>query len=254
MRRAQKGFGPAAHWAISPNGSTVQGYTPTTFRKDAVDLDEVPTELYSKSDNRRFNRLMCKTDLVQWYIHEDGKKVEEDTKRAVKQLFDNNQDRLEKVFNYNWMNAKFKIGNINLSRALVPVNPNNIDIPKELIKPTILHSLGLSNLVEYENIPKYYLDQIQKIVAESNLDVRKIPSLLNYNQSQIDKRYRYLPILSGLTLDFIYITHALVQPQYRVSNLMEYTSQEKGQNVILTSICINLIRHCQEREKSPTTN
>lgn len=156
-------------------------------------------------------------------------------------MFDCSINWLSKVFNYNWSDVKFKIGNVNLSRSLIPVNPNDIDIPKELIKPSILHSLGLSNLIEYEEIPEYYLAQIKKVVAESNLDVRKIPSLLNYIQSQIDKRY--LPILPGLDPLFVYISHALLQPQYRIDNLMDESSSIKGQNLEVTSICLNLIKH-----------
>jgi hypothetical protein len=43
---------------------------PITMRKDAINLESVPEDLYSCSDNRRYKRVLCKTDAVQWYIHE----------------------------------------------------------------------------------------------------------------------------------------------------------------------------------------
>lgn len=38
---------------------------PITFRKDSIKIDKVPPELYTGSDNRRYKRLLCKTDTVQ---------------------------------------------------------------------------------------------------------------------------------------------------------------------------------------------
>lgn len=84
----------------------------------------------------------------------------------------------------------------------------------------------------------------------SNLDIRKIPNLLNYIQNQIDKRFRHLPVLSGMTPDFVYITHSLIQPQYRVQNVMEYSSEHKGQNKEITIVCMNILGFCQKMNYS----
>ena len=68
--------------------------------------------------------------------------------------------------NYDWGRVQFKIGTVSLQRMLIPVNPNNIDIPKDLVKPAIQHALGLSNVIEYNPIPPYYLNQSADFIFE----------------------------------------------------------------------------------------
>lgn len=217
---------------------------PITVRKDSIDLKLVPQELiFDRDDNRRHNRILCEKDLVTWYINSKVESKEED--KSITKLFDSNLKKFDLVFTYPWENTHFKIGHVLLSRFLVSVNPNEYDIPKDLIKPAILHSLGLSNLIEYNNVPDFYLEQIKSIVDNSNLDVRKVPNMLNYLQNHLDPRMRYLPVVNGMKPDFVYIAHALVQPNFRVENLMEESSPERGQNKEITEACINLIRYCQ---------
>lgn len=132
-----------------------------------------------------------------------------------------------------------------LCLCLEPVNPNNIDMPKKFIKPAILQTLNLDNMIEYVDVPDYYLDQVKQVLENSNLDIRSLPNILNYIVSQMDKRFRYLTILKGLSPDFIYIFHALLQPQYRASTLLSESSVEKGQNKSITELCINLLYYCR---------
>lgn len=221
---------------------------PITFRRDAINTNIIPKELIClTADNRRYNRVMCKTDLVQWYIHDHEVEQDETVVLAINKLFESNRKRLDVIFSYPWESAKFKIGDVSLSRVLIPVNPNDIDIPKALVKPAILNALGLSNLVEYDNVPEYYLEQIRKIIVESNLDVRKIPNLLNFIQAQVDPRFRFLPTITGLTPEYVYISHAIIQPQYRVTNIMEMASSKLGHNTEITMVCMNLIAHCTNK-------
>lgn len=116
---------------------------------------------------------------------------------------------------------------------------------KEFIEPSILQTLNLDNMIEYVDVPDYYLDQVKRILLNSNLDIKSLPNILNYIVSQMDKRFRYLPILKGLSPDFIYISHALLQPQYRASSFMADSSIEKGQNKSITELCINILYYCR---------
>lgn len=38
------------------------------------------------------------------------------------------------------------------------------DIPKEFKKNTIFHALWRSNMIEYTDVPDYYLNQVKKIM------------------------------------------------------------------------------------------
>lgn len=221
---------------------------PITLREDMVNIKDVPSELFcERKDSRRYNRTLCKLDMIKWYINNDHK-PDQNTIDIIEKLFSSNAKRYKIVSEYDLGGVTFKIGNVSLQRMLVSVNPNGIDIPKELIKPAILHALGLSNMIDYNPAPPHYLNQISKIVQDSNLDIRKIPNLLNYIQSQIDKRFRHLPVISGMTPEFVYINHALIQPQYKVQNLVEFSSEMKGQNLGITLICMSLIWHCQQNK------
>lgn len=215
---------------------------PITFKSDRINTELIPIELFSKvSDNRRSGRVLCKTEMIHWYIDN----VDENTEKvpSIIKLFEASSNKFKKVFDYPWEGVSFKIGNVSLSRALVPVNPNNIDMPREFIKPAILRTLNLDNMIEYVDVPDYYLNQVKKILEDSNLDIRSLPNILNYIISQMDKKFRYLPILRGLSPDFIYISHALLQPQYRSSALLSESSVEKGQNKSITELCINILYH-----------
>lgn len=140
---------------------------PITFRDDLIDKNDVPENLYSISkDSRRYNRTLCKLDMVKWYIH-NGVRPSEEIIRTVEKLFSSIKNKYKIVLDYDWAGVRFKIGTVSLQRMLIPVNPNSIDIPKDLVKPAILHALGLSNMIEYNPIPPYYLNQIHKIVQES---------------------------------------------------------------------------------------
>lgn len=136
---------------------------PITFKLDRINTEMIPPELYSNvKDNRRGGRILCKTDMVQWYvdnIDENNAKI-----ASVIQLFESSSKNFDKVFNYDWEGVSFKIGNVSLCRSLVPVNPNDIDMPKEFIKPAILQTLNLDNMIEYVDVPDYYLDQVKRIL------------------------------------------------------------------------------------------
>lgn len=217
---------------------------PITFKSNRLSTDLIPKEYYANiSDNRRSGRILCKTEMIHWYIDNIDENDEKEV--SITKLFESSSKKFEKVFNYPWENVTFKIGTVSLSRSLVPVNPNDIDMPKEFIKPAILQTLNLDNMIEYTEVPDYYLNQVKSILDKSNLDIRSLPNILNYIVSQMDKRYRYLPILRGLSPDFIYISHALLQSQYRASTLLSESSMEKGQNKSITELCINLLYHCK---------
>ncbi|CAB3232774.1 unnamed protein product [Arctia plantaginis] len=198
----------------------------------------------SVCDNRRSGRTLCKTEMVHWYI--DNVEENEEKAASITKLFDASISKYKKVFHYPWESVRFKTGNVSLSRSLVPVNPNNIVyLPKEFIKPSILQTLNLDNMIEYVDVPDYYLDQV---------DIRSLPNILNYIVSQMDKRFRYLPILKGLSPDFIYISHALLQPQYRAVSLMADSSIDKGQNKSITELCINMLYFCRVNSYSQQGN
>lgn len=71
---------------------------PITFRKNTLKLDEVPDELFlHQTDYRRYNRMLCKTDLVQWHIYNNLESQTVDEGSAIHRLTECNAKRLSKV-------------------------------------------------------------------------------------------------------------------------------------------------------------
>ena len=64
-----------------------------TFKVDKINTDLVPSDLYANiSDNRRSGRVLCKTDMIQWYINN----VEENNEKvaSVIKLFESSSKKL----------------------------------------------------------------------------------------------------------------------------------------------------------------
>lgn len=137
---------------------------PITFKRDKINTDVVPKEMISDVvDNRRNGRVLCKTNMISWYIDNIDGEIEKHA--SITKLFDASMKKYDKVFKYPWESVNFKLGNVALSRSLVPVNPNDINVPKEFI---ILQTLNLDNMIEYVDVPDYYLEQVKDLKGEQS--------------------------------------------------------------------------------------
>lgn len=152
--------------------------------------------------------------------------------------------------NFDWENTKFSVGEVKYSRMPQPLNPDFIEIPKELRKPALSTALDLSNYVEYVEQPDFYMKQIKALISGSALELQSIPNMIHFLQSQLVPQIRHIPMLPGIDAKYIPMIHALIQPTYRATNIGSQMSQKIRKNQILTDLCVFLFHHIQTNRKS----
>lgn len=81
---------------------------PITFKSDKINIDTIPQQLFANTtDNRRKGRLLCKTDMVTWYIDNIEGNIAKDS--AIEKLFESSVQNSKKCSNIHGRKSPLKL-------------------------------------------------------------------------------------------------------------------------------------------------
>lgn len=224
---------------------------PLTLIPDRIPTDFIfPGDMVSRRmDNRRFKRRLCKLSTVQYWTANSPQPSDHDT-TLIDGIIKQSIKKYELINNFKWADTRFLFGTVNYTRNSVPTNPYHVEIPKELRMPAINIILDIANYVDYVEVPTHYLEQLRKIVNDSAINLRSVPNILHFLQSQLDPKVRVIPVLHGIDSQMVPILHAIVQPNYRTIDSGRRLETKIGHNQIITELCIALLFHIQDKKIS----
>ncbi|UPT53757.1 MAG: polymerase PB2 [Bactrocera correcta orthomyxo-like virus isolate Bz] len=217
---------------------------PITIDTEQAKKIQVPRHmLMNSTDIRYYNRTPCKLETVRWYI-DNAPEVEENTKEIIQGLLTNNKKRLSVINGMDWKDVTYTMGSIEFSRKLVATNPLDIKIPKEFKRPIMAKVLGIENHIEYTRVPQDMVEEVKEILLRNNsLPYRSIPNIIHFLASELDEKYRYLPIIPGMNEDFLLVSHVLMQPSFNANNIGKFLALGHRKNEEITSVCISMLHY-----------
>lgn len=195
---------------------------------------------------------MCRMDAIQYWTANSPLPSNEQ-QNTINSLMQQYVKKAEPITSYDWEGTKFIVGTVHYNRMPLPLNPEYVDVPKELRIPALSMALDLSNYVEYTEVPLHYLTKIKDLIKGSSISLQSIPNMIHFLQSQLDPKIRHIPMLPGIDTKYIPMIHALVQPTYRATNIGSKISPRVGKNQILTNLCSAVIHFIDTNKYSYRT-
>uniref|UniRef100_W8C842 Polymerase PB2 n=1 Tax=Ceratitis capitata TaxID=7213 RepID=W8C842_CERCA len=216
---------------------------PITISTSSIKSYKIPQEYVMKSgDLRKYNRTPCKLETIDWYLNNSDDPKQE-VKEVIQGMMSSGITRLNKIMTMSWKNLNYSVCRTQFTTMMIATNPLEIKIPRELKIPLLSKVLGIDNYIEYSDIPIDMIDMVkEKLLKNNSIPFRSLPNVIQYLGSELNEKYRFLPVLPGMNEDFLLVSHALVQPCYSAVEIGNFISKNHRENKVVTGVCISIIR------------
>nr|APG77891.1 polymerase PB2 [Hubei orthomyxo-like virus 2] len=212
----------------------------TCDKKKFMKLDPPTNLIMNSTDPRRQGRIPCKIEALHYYL-EHSPNVEDKERRVIDGLMSIQKEALRIYNSIQWDNLQFVREHVSLNRIRMPTNPFAIEASRDVVIQAIMNVLCPLSTIAYQPVPAFVTEHIQNILKNDCLTVRSAASTYNHVLQSSLNRSRVLPMLEGVSPEFMVVSHALFTNTAVCKNLNAFVNKESRKNVIVSSVCMAII-------------
>nr|QED21505.1 PB2 [Lestrade virus] len=164
-------------------------------------------------DMHHASRILCKKEAIDWWVDESPL-PDDSIKAVIDILFRMPREEVKKYYSIEWQSIR--IGQVNVERKMIQTKEPLIAADKRT-RETIIESIFFPDAVIcYEHFPESLTKGVRELVKANVCSHMALASQMRVVLSQLDPRFKIIPVPSGFPDHIAGIKHAIMGANFTI--------------------------------------